>query len=110
MSLPLYNPQGGSGGSFFGSIRTAAVRELNKARARFWPSASTVSSWVKLAGNPIKSVGVPVKSLADTTVKAVDKSVGAVVSGFKWGAIILVVLAGLIVMAYLRPFLPSKSK
>ena len=97
-------------GAFPGPTGPPPVRELNKARARFWPSASTVSSWVKLAGNPIKSVGVPVKSLADTTVKAVDKSVGAVVSGFKWGAIILVVLAGLIVMAYLRPFLPSKSK
>lgn len=72
--------------------------------------AGTVSSWVRSAGNPIKSVTQPVQTIADTTAKAVDKSITSVASGFKIGTVILVLLAGLLALAYIRPFLPSSSK
>lgn len=72
--------------------------------------AGTVSSWVRSAGNPVRSISQPVQTIAETTVKAVDKSVGAVVSGFKLGTIVLVVLAGLLAFAYISPFLPRATK
>jgi len=104
VSLPLYNPQGGSGGSFFGSIRTAAVRELNKARARFWSSASSVLDKVDA------SIAQPALKVRNTVVGTVADAGKSVLGGLKIGTVLLVLAVGLLVFLYVRPFLPGRSK
>lgn len=104
MSLPIYNPQGGSGGSFFGSIRAAASRELNKARARFWSSASTVLDKVDA------SIAQPALKARNTVVDTVTDAGKSVLGGLKIGTVLLVLAAGVLVFLYVRPFLPGRSK
>lgn len=104
MSLPFYNPHGGSDTSFFGSIRSAALRETNKIRAKFWSATSSALDVVD------KNVAQPALKIRNEVVDTTVTAGKSVLSGLKIGTVILVLIGGFMLYLYIKPFLPRRSE
>lgn len=103
MSLPFYTPSADRT-SLFGGLRSAAQRELNKARAKFWSAASGVLDTVD------KKVAQPALRVRNTVVDTTLDAGKSVLGGLKIGTVILVLIAGAMAYFYVRPFLPRGNK
>ncbi len=102
MALPSHTPAAASS-SFFGGLKAAAERELNKARARFWTAATGVLDSVD------ERLAQPALKARNAVVETVSTAGKDILGGLKIGTVVLVLIAGAVVFLYLRPFLPSRK-